>query len=264
MQHITPILRKNTELVNYGVKKSDMKQFRFALLFLVSMLYIEIGTTVAQEHKNDKELIQQAVGESRNWTNTRYLLFAATGSSVSSPFPNERSFLIDKSTGDCRFEGTNKNNENVVLLFNYKSGKSKKCYVNGKESTAGIDEMVESIIIQFFADTQLLFLPAFLTENLSAITDISQKILNSDKIAIFSFSNVPNFGEKNITGKILITSKGEIKSISLDNSTYTTSASKDIGSGILLPTLFEGPTVSIKFNTVAAFTQIESGKFTTL
>lgn len=240
-----------------------MKQFRFALLCVVSMLCIEVGTTVAQDHKEDKELIRQAVGEKRNWTSTRYLLYSASGSSTTSLFSNERSFLIDKGNGDCRFEGMNKNNEDVVLLFNFRSGKSKKYYVNGKESTSSMDEMAEIIIDQFFADTQLLFLPAFLTEHQSTITDTVQKIFNADKTTIFSFSNVPGFGEKSTTGKIVITSKGEIKSISLENNTYHTSASKDIGSGILLPTFFEGPT-TIKFNTVAAFTQIEPGKFTTL
>lgn len=241
-----------------------MKQCRVILRSIAFlMLFIGISTAKGQYRANDKDLIQITVGESRNWTNTRFLFYTANGSSIIPNFSNERSYLIDKTTGDCRFESINKNDENVVLLFNYKSKKSKKYYVNNKESNSEISTLLDNIVDQFFADTQLLFLPAFLTTNKSAITDISQKILNSDKVSIISFNSIPNFSEKSTTGKLFISSKDEIKAISIDNNTYTVSASKDIGSGILLPTLFEGQNTVI-FNTVAAFTQIEPGKFTNL
>lgn len=234
-----------------------MKHFGFTVLILF-FLFVDFNKLSAQE---GKDLIQSAISD--KWANTRYLFYAAIGSSTIPGFNHERTFLIDKKTADCRFEGTNKNNESIVLLFNYKTKRTKKYFVNAQESKDNGDELAENIFNQFFADTQLLFLPAFLAENPTSIKDVSQKIINANKINILSFTNLPTLGEKTINGKILLTNKGEIKSIFVDNTEYNTSLSKDIGGGILLPTKFEGQN-SYRFQTVAAFTQVEIGKFTNL
>lgn len=238
-----------------------MRHFRFTLFFIGSVLLFAPWTLNAQEQQNGKDLVELSTGEANKWANTRYLLYTAVGPSNIAGFGNDRTFLIDKRTGDCRFEGTNKNSENIVLLFNYKTKRTKKYFINTQESKENIADLAENIFTQFFNDTQMLFLPAFLSNNPSSITDVSQKIFDADKVNIISFSHLPTFGDTAIDGKISVTNKGEIKSISIDHTAFKASVTKDIGEGILLPTVFENRE-TYRFQTVAAFTEMEAGKFT--
>ena len=240
-----------------------MKHVEFTAFLVGLLLFLNFGNLNAQEQKSGKDLIQMSIGEANKWTNTRYLLYSVVGPSNNSGMGNERSFLIDKKTGDCRFEGTNKNNESLVLLFNYKTKKVKRYFVNTEESKENPNSIMDNILGQFFKDTQILFLPAFLSDSPSSITDVSQKVINTDKLNVISFTNMPTLGHDNVNGKITLTNKGDIKSISVGNIEYKTSAIKDIGEGILLPTVFENHS-SYRFQIVAAFTDVETGKFTNI
>lgn len=240
-----------------------MKHVRLTFFLIGIILFLGLGSVNAQEQKNGKDLIQMSIGEANKWTSTRYLLYSVVGPSSMPDFGNERSFLIDKKTADCRFEGINKNNESIVLLFNYKTRKAKKYFINAQERTENTDNVVEQILNQFSKDTQILFLPAFLSDAPSSITEVTQKIFNADKVNIISFANLPTLANGTIDGKILLTNKGEVKSIVINNTTYNTSMIKDIGEGILLPTVFENQSKYL-FQTVAAFTDMEAGKFTNL
>lgn len=240
-----------------------MKHVEFTAFFIGLILFLNLGSLNAQEQKNGKDLIQMSIGEANKWTNTRYLLYSVVGPSDNPGMGNERSFLIDKKTGDCRFEGTNENNESLILLFNYKTKKVKRYFVNTDESKENLNSIMDNILGQFFKDTQILFLPAFLSDNPASITDVSQKVINTDKLNVITFTNMPTLGDDSIDGKITLTNKGDIKSISVGNTEYRTSAIKDIGEGILLPTVFENHS-SYRFQIVAAFTDVEAGKFTNI
>ncbi|MBL1409676.1 hypothetical protein [Sphingobacterium faecale] len=231
--------------------------------FLIGYILLSIPCNLNAQEQSGKDLVELSVGEANKWANTRYLLYTAIGPSHIVGFNNERTFLIDKKTADCRFEGINKNNENIVLLFNYKTKKTKKYFINEQESKENTDSLIDNILTQFFNDTQMLFLPALLSNSPSKITEVSQKVFNADKINIISFSNLSTLGDNTIDGKISLTNKGEIKSISIDNVEFRTSATKDIGEGILLPTVFEHRSTH-QFQIVAAFTEMEAGKFTDL
>lgn len=237
-----------------------MKHLRLTVFFIGLILCLNQNSLIAQEQKNGKELIHLAIGEANKWSSTRYLLYTVNGPSASPTVSNERTFLIDKNTGDCRFESVNKNNENIILLFNYKSKTVKKYFINEIEDRGNFEQIFENILNQFFIDTQILFLPAFLSDSPSNITEVSQKIINTDKINTICFTSLPTLGNDSVDGNISLTNKGEIKSIVLANIEYKTSGSKDIGGGIFLPTVFESQS-SYKFQTVAAFTDIETGKF---
>lgn len=240
-----------------------MKHLRLAIFFIGLILFVNQNSLYGQEQKIGKNLIQQAIGEANKWPNTRYLLYTVTGPSVLSGFSNQRTFLIDKNTGDCRFEGVNKDKENITLLFNYKTKTVKKYFINTQEGKDNLGNLLENILNQFFIDTQILFLPTFLFDNASHITEVSQKIVNTDKINVVHFTKLPTLGGNTIDGEISLTNKGEIKSIAVANIEYTTSASKDIGEGILLPTVFVSQS-TYNFQTVAAFTDVETGKFSNL
>ncbi|WP_164109598.1 MULTISPECIES: hypothetical protein [Sphingobacterium] len=236
-----------------------MKYLTLTVIFIGLFLSISSVQLYAQEQENGKKLLQLAIGDVNKWGNTRYLLYTVTGPSIISGFSEERTFLIDKTSGDCRFEGLNKSKENVVVLFNYKSKKLRKYFIDTREGK----ENIESILQQFFTDAKILFLPALLSDNPSNIRELSQKIINTDKITVIDFTHLPTLGSDTVDGKISLTSKGEIKSIVIDNVEYMTSGSKDIGGGIILPTIFESQ-FSYRFQTVAAFTDIETGKFNNL
>ncbi|SKB86802.1 hypothetical protein SAMN05660841_02758 [Sphingobacterium nematocida] len=240
-----------------------MKYLILTVFFIGLFLFVSCGRLNAQEKENGKKLIQLAIGDATKWENTRYLLYTVTGPSLIPGFSNERTFLIDKTTGDCRFEGVNKSKENIVILFNYKSKKLRKHFIGIQEAKDNIDSILESILQQFFTDTQILFSPALLSDNPSNIRELSQKIINTDKITIIDFTGLPTLGNSTVDGRMSLTSKGEIKSIVIDNVEYMTSVSKDIGGGIILPTIFESQ-FSYRFQTVAAFTDIETGKFNNL
>lgn len=239
-----------------------MKHVGLSFSFIGFIFLLTLDPLCAQEQKSGKELVQLSIGEANKWANTRYLLYSATGASTISGLSDERTFLIDKKTGDCRFEGVTKNGDRTVLLFNYKTKRVKKYFINSQESKSTPDSLIENVLDQFFSDTQILFLPALLNDSPSSIKETSQKILNTEKINVLSFANLPTLGDDTINGKILLTNKGEVKSIVLENTEYITSASKDIGEGILLPTVFQSQS-TYRFHTVAAFTEMEAGKFTT-
>lgn len=238
-----------------------MKHAGFAVLFIAFVCWLAPDTLWAQDQPKASQLIESTLGIGNKWASTRYLLYTVDGPTVSPGIASERTFLIDKTSGDCRFEGTNSDKENIVLLFNFNTRKLKKLFVNRKESKENADALFDNVVNQFFMDTQLLFLPAFLSEEPSRVTDVTEKMISSEKMPVISFSNLPAWGGKNVRGKIAVTHKGAIKSITIDNAEYRTSGSKDIGGGIVLSTVFEGRDV-YKFLTVAAFTQMEIGKFT--
>ena len=127
-----------------------MKHLKLTVLFIGLMLFANLNLVKAQEKANGKALIQRAIGEANKWANTRYLLYTATSPSTISGFQEDRTFLIDKKTGDCRFEGINKSNENVVLLFNYKSKTAKKRFINAHEDSVDMERLFENVLYQFF------------------------------------------------------------------------------------------------------------------
>lgn len=232
------------------------------LLLLLTTLTIQ---SFAFSQDKSKQEILTSIGQASKWNNVNYILFSSTNNTG---LFKERSFLIDKSTGRSRFEGKTNTNQHLILLFNFKSKVLEKSYSNGKlnDSKAGVP--YQEVLNQLFEDSKLLFLPMFVIATTSNNLTINPgKIINAEKLIEITFKNVYNLNKQPLNGMIYLNSKGEIKEYCLDQQILNVSEIKDIGDGILLPTLFNSkndPKMSIKFNTVAAFTDIENDKFTTL
>lgn len=221
-----------------------------------------IGTSYSQSI-NKNELLN-SIGRVSDWNNVNYILFTST--TVNS-FLKEQSYLFEKNTGRVRFEGKTTNNIGLVMLFNYKSKVLEKAYVNGKTTDNNTNIYFSEILNEFFENTKLLFLPMFIISNQNNVYISSEKIINTEKIAELKFNNLLPLNKTVIKGSIHISKKGEIKEYNLDNNTFIVSDIKNIGEGILLPTRFiceNSPNQSIKFNTVAAFTDVEDDRFTNL
>lgn len=215
----------------------------------------------AKTQERDKESVLASIGNISKWNNVKYLLFTSTSAN---PIFKTRSYLIDKSSGRVRFDGTTNEKVNTTLLFNYKTKTLDKSYINGKLANANTTALYQNILEQLFEDTKLLFLPMFIISSPNNITISAGKIINSQKLTEVSFKNIYNLNQQIIGGSSYLNSKGDIMQYIIDQSAIAVSETKDIGDGILLPTRFISKKFNIKFNTVAAFTDIETDKFTNL
>ena len=231
------------------------------------LLFLAIFLTLAnytQGQEISKHNILSTIGTAAKWNSVNNNLF--TSSNPTALF-KEHSFLIDKSTGRSRFEGKTNTNQNIVLLFNYKSKTVDKSYSNGKLVENKTTVPQQEIIDLLFEDTKLLFLPMLIISSSSNnITVHTGKIVNTEKLVELRFKNIYNLNKQPLNGSIYLNSKGEIKEYHLEQQIFQVSESKDIGDGIFLSTLFSSKNSdhrNIKFNTVAAFTDIENDKLTT-
>lgn len=230
-------------------------------LFMLISLFT-IGTSYSQSISKNELL--NSIGRAADWNSVNYILFTST--TVNSTL-KEQSYLFEKNTGRVRFEGKTTNNIDLVMLFNYKSKVLEKAYVNGKITDNKTNTYFSDILNSFFENTKLLFLPMFIISNQNNVFIASEKIINTEKIAELKFNNILNLNKTALKGSIQISKKGEIKEYNLDNNTFIVSDIKNIGEGILLPTRFmceNNPNQSIKFNTVAAFIDVEDDRFTNL
>ncbi|TJZ60464.1 hypothetical protein FAZ15_10710 [Sphingobacterium olei] len=239
------------------------------MLVLLSLLAERSTSLIAQENISLPS-VWEGVGGKSKWESTKFILFTSQGNEITKYLSSERTFLIDKSDGRCRFEGKTKSNHSIVLLFNYKSKQLDKLYLNGvetKASSAFNSSHFPEIIEQFFQDSRLLFLPSSFDQSNTTAGSPSQKIINAEKTTVFPISSAQLFDGSTFNGKIALNTTSQIIRSETNQSTYIISGYKDVGGGLNLPTVFKHATSPSKhciFTTVAAFTDMEEGKFTTL
>ena len=203
------------------------------------------------------EKILNSIGGKTKWDNTRYLMFTVIGESNQNAISGDRKFLLDKKSGDIRFEGT-LNKENIVVLFNKNDATIKNVYDQQGNELAKEDykDQVRSLIDQYTVDLQILSLPASII-GATLNTKSESKIINAEKLQMLEFSN---FNGTN--GNIYVNQEtGVIKQIDLNNKSYAVNGYKDIGNGLIFPTVFKSGTDSIVYQKVASFIDMELNKF---
>lgn len=234
------------------------------------VLFTEQATHLIAQENIGLSSVWEGIGGKSKWESTRFILFTSQGNEITKHLSAERTFLIDKSNGRCRFEGKTISNYNIVLLFNYKSKQLDKLYLNGvetKDSKTLTSSHLQEIIGQFFEDAKLLFLPSSFDQASTTAGAPAQKIINAEKITIFPISSAQLFDGSTYSGKITLNITGQIIQSETNQNTYIISGYKDVGGGLNLPTVFKNaisPSKDCTFSTVAAFTDMEEGKFTTL
>ncbi len=276
--HITLTQKRNQEHDNkfiscytqspMGNKFQNMNYLKIMLVLLVLLVGHSVSL-IAQENISLLS-VWEGIGGKSKWESTKFILFTSQGNETTKLLSSERTFLIDRSSGRCRFEGKTTSNQSIVLLFNYKSKQLDKLYLNGAEpkgSKTFTSFHFQQIIEQFFEDTKLLFLPSSFDQSNTIVGTPSQKIINTEKTTVFPISSALLFDGSIFNGKITLNIAGQIIRSETNQNIYTISGYKDIGGGLNLPTAFKhttSPSKNCTFTTVAAFTDMEEGKFTTL
>ncbi|MGO1243455.1 MAG: hypothetical protein ACTJHT_09355 [Sphingobacterium sp.] len=213
------------------------------------------------------DALWKGVGGKSKWDSTNYILFTANGRSMDS-LGNARKFLINKKSGQVRFEGQSSEGNQLVALFNFKSHKLTKLSRGGQELKATNEESTALFTLinkQFQRDASFIFLPVLLENANTTKGTETSKIVNSEKLQAFSFE----LNNNTLSGEILYNPEtGQIKQV-IDQSgnEYFVNNYKDIGGGLILPTTFKSMSMqgnNATYTTVAAFTEMEESKFTSL
>lgn len=231
------------------------------ILLLITIFSLAHSVDAQEKSKQD---ILTSLGKVSKWNSINYILFTSSNANHNL---KERSFLIDKFSGKVRFEGKTNNSQRIVLLFNYKTKVLDKAFINGKLAETKPLALYQEVTNQLFDDTKLLFLPMLVISSPNSTSIGTGKINNSEKLIEINFNNILNMNKQSLEGSIYLNTKGDIKEYELNQSVIIVNDIKDIGDGIFLPTRFSclnNSNLSVKFNTVAAFTDIEVNKFTNL
>ena len=226
-------------------------------IYLIFTVFTFAPAMILAQSNSIVEKIWTGVGGKNKWESTKYIMFTVSGNSKYPSISGSRKFLLDKQSGNVRFEGT-LNNENVVALLNVQNQKLSHVYdENGAEvSIQEYKEVLPDLIGQYNIDLKVLSLPiSIMSSNISPQS--SNKIINAEKLQKLEFSNfLGNSGSFYVNEE-----SGLVKRIDLDNKSYLVDGYKDIGNGLILPTTFKASSDSITYQKVASFTEMEPEKF---
>jgi len=222
-----------------------------------------------------EERLWAAVGGKAKWASTDFILFSCLGNTVNNAIaPVERTFLLNKANGDCRFEGTSTGNEKITALFNFKSKKLKLLALD--ENTMvdkGLAEAtLNAILEQFSTDVTLLFLPTLIEYDFVRLENVRSKVLNTEKLDVAEISSARALYGAAVNGTVYVgRSSGQIKKFETKKKgqliSYQVGTYKEIGDGLKLPTYYKASTAaqySCTFTTIASFLEVENKKFNTL
>lgn len=232
------------------------------LLILASFL-----SAHAQISQESIQALWKGIGGKEKWETTNYILFTANGDKQAY-LQSERTFLINRKSGQVRFEGKSNEGDNIAVFFNFKSGKLRKFYLNGTQMKEVNDSIVDNfgkIKEQLQKDASLLFLAALVDMPDTKTGTAYSKIVNAEKLQALPVE----LKDSALVGEVLFNEDtGHIKQIiAKDRSIYYVNGYKDIGGGLFLPTIFKNMNnsdKSIYFSIVAAFSDMEETKFNNL
>ena len=237
-------------------------------ILLVFLLTIFCPKLIFAQNDSLSKQVWSSIGGKQKWDSLQYLAFSAKGNVVSEQLSNEeRKFLFNRSTGECRFDGYS-GADQVTYLFNYKSAGGDKLFVAGNSVSDG-QEIKRSIKSQLFADLSLLLLPTLIEQKNVQLKNQDERFIGGQKLAVVNISSSgPVFGEK-LDGLIYIDQNtGEITRYEYTDSngkvTYEVSKYKEIGDGIRLPSVFNAAGNDKKtciFPAISSFVQVEQKKF---
>ncbi|MGK6350138.1 hypothetical protein [Parapedobacter sp. DT-150] len=239
----------------------------FKLSLLVALL-ICIKTVQSQDTDIQVETkVWEAMGGKANWQLARYFMFSCVGGDDHSFIRGERTYLWDRQTGNCRFEGVTTVDEALIVLFNIKTAKG-TVYVNGAPSSSPqtAADIIKEVTAEFERDAYLLFLPTVLEGDNVTYAVEGEKLIGSNQFTVINVKNNRTAFEAAVEGQLFIdTQTGKIQEwkSNPDSAHFSVSGFKDIGGGLVLPTRFVGSdtTQSITYPLAAALVNIEAQKF---
>lgn len=242
-----------------------MKTVLTVIIFSL-LSFLSVGVS-AQSNTEVSTMLWKGVGGKTKWDSTNYILFTAYGNDAKH-LQGDRKYLINKRSGQARFEGKTEDGNNIVALFNFKTDKLTKFFTNGgevKPLNADVIAIFAKIKEQFRKDAALIFLPTLIDKPDTKTGKVSSKIVNAEKLQSLPFQ----LKDSILSGELFFHGEtGYIKQVvDRDGNTYFVNGYKDIGGGLILPTTFknmDNQARSTLFTTVAAFTDMEESKFSNL
>src|SRR5690606_1679433 len=212
------------------------------------------------------EKIWTSMGGQQHWENARYFMFTCQGPH-DPVHQRPASYLWDRFTGDCRYEGTTADERELIVLFN----------LNGLEGQVYIDDVIQddSVIIQkkiskvrqgFKKDAELLFLPAIQDGKNVQLSLEAERLVDASRQLVAQVKNEGTVYDANAEGTLHIDAQtGRITQWNpLNGVSYDVGGYKDIGGGLFLPTHFvaAGGGQQVVYSVAAALVHIEARKFT--
>jgi hypothetical protein len=246
-----------------------MKILSNVLLIFVLTLCCQL-VVIAQGDSLNKQ-IWQSIGGQGKWDSLQFLAFSAKGNMISDQLSNdERKFLFNRTTGECRFDGYS-GTDQVTYLFNFKNNSADKLYIGGNLAADGA-EIRKSIRGQLFSDLNLLLLPTLIGHKNVTLKGQTDRFIGGQKLTIANISSSGSIFGLKIDGSIYIDQNtGEITYYEYTDKgekiTYEVSKYKEIGDGIRLPSFFyatNNDKKSCVFSSISSFVQVEQKKFTEL
>lgn len=241
-----------------------------ANILLGFMLFIIFPKPIFAQEDSLSKQIWLSIGGQDKWNSLQYLAFSAKGNSVSEQLSNEeRKFLFNRSTGECRFDGYS-GPDQVTYLFNFKGGTNgaDKLFIDGSLTTDN-QELKQSIKNQLFTDLHLLLLPTLIEQKSIQLKNQDEQFVGGQKLTVASMtSSGLVFGTK-LDGLLYIDQNtGEIirydYSDKIEKISYEVSKYKEIGDGIRLPSSFIAANNEKRtciFSSISSFLQVEQKKF---
>lgn len=236
------------------------------MLFLLS--FFSEKQTFAQTKDQIVNLIWQGLGGKQGWNEARYFMFSCK-SNLNKTLSREHAYIWDRNTGNCRFEGTNEQEQKIIALFNTENNKGRAFVdnktINNSDSAA---LLISSIINAFNTETFWLFPPRNLTES-SLLTVKEAELIGSVRYNVIEIRQSPTDSAEFRTKIYVDANTGRIFQWQTldegDNIKYNfvTSDFKDVGGGLTLATTFTDTKDGffIKFPIVSALINVESDKF---
>lgn len=237
-------------------------------ILLIFMLSILCQAHLSAQDDSLNKQIWRSIGGQAKWDSLQFLAFSAKGNTVSEELSNEeRKFLFNRTTGECRFDGYN-GSDQVTYLFNFKGSGTDKLFIGGNVATDG-QEVKKAIKNQLFTDLNLLFLPTLIEQKSIQLKNQEEQFVGGQKLTVASItSSAPIFGLK-LDGLVYVDQNtGEITRYDYTDKTekisYEVSKYKEIGDGIRLPSLFNSTNNDKRtcvFSSISSFVQVEQKKF---
>jgi len=178
----------------------------------------------------------------------------------------EHTYLYDRKTKECRFEGVTKEGDQLIVLFNSQSGKG-GVYIEKEKIDA--PEIMKTITDLFSEDSYFLFTPLSIATNRVTSTVQESQIIDSKRYFVLKVNSATS---KFAYSKLYIDSQTGTISMweTYDTSDQKTqdlliSKTKDVGGGLILATKFTDRMngKSFEYPIVAALLNIEPEKFKT-
>lgn len=245
-----------------------IKQAGLRLLIVLFFSLLFIKPLFSQTKDQVLQLIWRGIGGKQSWEDARYFMFSCNTTLYQS-MQGTHTYLWDRATGNCRFEGINERQEKLIALFNTKDRKGKIFVDNILLSpTDSAQKLLEPIINNFYNDSFWLFFPQKLIDPSTFVINDPELIGNTRYYVVEL--NTPQLNVDIHRSKLFIdTNTGRIfqwQALSESNEVLynlITSDFKDVGGGLTLITSFNDTNakVTITYPIASALINVEADKF---